>query len=151
MADLIQCDNCGAVLAKEDLFCGECGVPRPVPPETGPASDEAPAPAGTAESAEPLPGAPPEDDHEPLPPPRSPGSPEAGWRVAFFVLLGLGIMVCLAGVLAFVLVGSIGGDTTTVQEDWLISSLCCLLPVGGTGAILVAGGAVIWYMRLRSR
>ena len=151
MADLIQCDNCGAVLAKEDLFCAECGVPRPVPPETGPAPDEPPTPAGTAESAEPLPGAPSGGGLGSLPPPRSTASPEAGWRVAFFVLLGLGIMACLAGVLAFVLVGSIGGDTTTVQEDWLISSLCCLLPVGGTGAILVAGGAIIWYMRLRSR
>lgn len=71
--------------------------------------------------------------------------------MAFVVLVGLGIMICLAGVLGFLLFGSIGGDTTTVQEDWLISALCCLLPVGGTGAILAMAGAAIWYTRVRSR
>ena len=75
----------------------------------------------------------------------------ARWRVATIVLIGLGILACLAGLAGFLLVGSIGGDTTTRQEDWLISALCCLLPVGGAGAILAAVGAAVWSLRLRSQ
>jgi hypothetical protein len=79
------------------------------------------------------------------------GAAEARWRVATIVLVGLGILACLAGLISFLIVGSVGGDTTTQQEDWLIGALCCLLPVGGTGAILAAAGAAVWYTRLRSQ
>jgi hypothetical protein len=152
MTDLIQCDNCGAVLAEEDVFCGECGAPRSAPAEA-----IEPVVDGTAAVPEPDPVA------EPQPGVASPvrlapsaaegpaGSPEVGWRVAFLVLVVLGILACVAGLFAFLLVGSIGGDTTTPQEDWLFSALCCLLPVGGAGIVLAAVGAGIWYTRLRSR
>lgn len=168
MADLRQCDNCGAVLDKEDVFCGECGAPNPSLAEASePVATEPRAAPDADTGVEPLPDAPPEPDPdastEPLPdvlpapplspaaPPKPPTSAETGWRVAFAVLLIVGILACLAGVLGFVLSGVIGGDTTTKQEDWLIGALCCLLPIGGTGALLAVVGAVIWYSRLRSR
>jgi hypothetical protein len=79
------------------------------------------------------------------------GAAETRWRIAAIVLVGLGLLACLAGLVGFLLVGLIGGDTTTKQEDWLFGTLCCLLPVGGAGAILVALGAAAWYTRLRSQ
>jgi hypothetical protein len=81
----------------------------------------------------------------------SSGAAKDRWRVATIVLVGLGILACLAGLVGFLLAGLIGGDTTTKQEDWLIGALCCLLPVSGAGAIFAAAGAVAWHTRLRSR
>jgi hypothetical protein len=72
-----------------------------------------------------------------------------GWRVAFVVLLVLGVLTCLAGLLAFVLFGSMPGENTTVQEDWLFSAFCCLLPIGGIGLVMLAAGVTIWFSRLR--
>jgi hypothetical protein len=69
--------------------------------------------------------------------------------VAFPVLLVLGILACLFGLAAFLLFGSTGSDTTTPAEDWLIGAICCLLPIGGLGAILLAFGGAIWYTRIR--
>ena len=69
--------------------------------------------------------------------------------MAFVVLLVLGVLACLAGLLAFVLFGSMPGENMTVQEDWLYSAFCCLLPVGGTGLVLLAAGVTIWFSRLR--
>jgi hypothetical protein len=71
------------------------------------------------------------------------------WRVAFVVLLVLGVLSCLAGILAFVLFGSMPGENTTVQEDWLFSAFCCLLPIGGAGLLMLAAGVTIWFSRLR--
>lgn len=155
MADLIQCENCGAVLAKEDVFCGECGAPRlqepePVEPTAGrPLVDQPPVgPEPSSAVASAL-------DASPSPSTAAlqgtSGAADARWRVATIVLVGLGILACLAGLLGFLLVGSIGGDTTTKQEDWLIGALCCLLPVGGAGVILAAAGVAAWYTRLRSQ
>lgn len=138
MAERLQCDNCGAILLREDQFCGECGAPRPAPPE---AVEPSPAPEPKRPPSVP-----------PVPPSTQPNSSaEVRWRVASIVLLVLGVLACLAGLIAFALVGSIGGETTTVEEDWLFSAFCCLLPIGGTGAILAAVGAVIWYTRLKRR
>jgi hypothetical protein len=66
-------------------------------------------------------------------------------------MVGLGVLACLGGLLGFLLLGSIGGEATTVQEDWLIAALCCLLPLGGAGILLAAVGATIWYARQRPR
>jgi hypothetical protein len=147
MTEIIQCENCGAVLGKEDIFCGECGAPRPA---------AAAASAGPAEPAaqELQPVAEPAASVPPLVPPVSPSTPpsfsaQKGWRVAFLVLLVLGIIACVAGVASFLLLGSIPGENMTRQEDWLYAAVCCLVPIGGTGALLAAAGGVIWYARLR--
>ena len=138
MAGASQCDSCGAVLSVEDLFCGECGVPRPVAEAIEPSTAYEPA----VEEAKPA--------LDPSPDPSS-AAMDTRWRVSFTVLLVLGGLACLAGLVAFLLFGSIGGDTTTPAEDWLISAFCCLLPIGGAGAVLAAAGAAIWYTRVRSR
>jgi hypothetical protein len=67
------------------------------------------------------------------------------------VLIVLGILTCLAGLLAFLLAGFMEYEAMTVAENWLFSALCCLLPIGGAGAILIAVGAGLWYSRLRRR
>jgi hypothetical protein len=139
----MQCENCGAVLLDKDLFCGECGAPRtslpePVEPEPSalpaelePAADPSPAVSSAAPSA------------------REASTTATGWRVAFVVLLVLGVLACLAGLLAFVVFGATPGENTTVEEDWLYSAMCCLLPVGGTGLVLLAAGVTVWFSRLR--
>jgi hypothetical protein len=147
MAALIQCKNCGAVLASEDVFCGECGAPNPATEESlEPAAVEQPV---APPPASPLPAPPPA---EPIPAaPVQPKPSAMGWRVAFIALVVLGVIACLSGLLVFVLFGSMEGENTTPAEDWLFSALCCLLPIGGSGVILVASGAAIWFARLRDR
>jgi hypothetical protein len=152
MADLSQCDNCGAVLAKDDVFCGECGAPSASPPSPmGIAAEEMPAVPEPVLAEEPAPDTPPAPSPGAAPLTQPSEASEAGWRVATIVPLGLGLLACLAGLLTFLIVGSIGGTTTTPQENWLLSTLCCLLPLGGTGVVLAAVGAAIWYTRLRGR
>ena len=63
----------------------------------------------------------------------------------------MGFVLCLGGVVAFLLFGLMEGENTTPAEDWLYSALCCLLPIGGTGAILATVGLVLWSLRLRDR
>ncbi len=151
VADQIQCDNCGAVLGKEDTFCGECGVPRPSIAEvTESAAGEPSAVPDPAGSVQPVTDVSPTGP-SPSPPAGFSGPSEATWRPAAIVLIVLGVIACLAGLLGFLLLGSVGGETTTTQEDWLIGALCCLLPIGGTGALLAAVGAAIWHTRLRRR
>jgi hypothetical protein len=141
---LLQCENCGAVLAKEDIFCGECGAPRPSQAEVSETKDLARAevvtPAELTPRADPVPAAPARSE---------PAS--TGWRVAFIVLVVLGAIACIAGVLAFLLFGSMESEATTPAEDWLYAALCCLLPIGGTGVLLATGGLAIWYARVRNR
>ena len=141
MAQITQCENCGAVLAPEDAFCGECGAPRPQEP-SGVAE-----PAATS-SAKPV---------RPAPPPPAPTGPQptpqaqVGWRVAFFVLIILGAIACLAGVVAFLLFGLTDSESFTPEENWLYATICCLLPIAGSGALLLLGSLGIWYSRLRDR
>jgi hypothetical protein len=71
--------------------------------------------------------------------------------VAFIVLVVLGALACIAALAVFVIFGSIPGEGTTAQEDWIFSALCCLLPIGGFGAILVGAGAIVWFRRLKDR
>lgn len=133
MAAVTQCDNCGAVLAKEDLFCGECGAPRPHPGEVEEPSPGAPTTPATA---------------PPLPTPSS-GVPQTGWRVTAVVLVVLGLITCMVGVLAFLFAGSLEYESLTGLENWLVSALMCLLPIGGAGVFLLAISGIIWYTRLR--
>jgi hypothetical protein len=135
MAESIQCETCGAVLLKEDIYCGECGTPRPiVAPASGPAAPEPQAAA---------------------PPPRrteqTQASPGSAWRVAAIALGTIGAILCLLGMAAFLLFGLTEGGDVSPTENWIYSTFCCLLPIAGTGAILALFGAGIWWFRLRSR
>lgn len=121
MAETTQCENCGAALTADDQFCGECGAPRRLPDNGHGARLDTSAPSHSSRLVR--------------------------WRVAVVVLVNLGILACLAGVLGFLLFGSIGGEELTAQENWLIASVCCLLPIGGLGALLLAVGATLWYTR----
>jgi hypothetical protein len=134
MTAVIQCDNCGAVLAKEDLFCGECGVPRPV----------------ASEPEEALPNAAPTSDTITPPPAPPAAEPRTGWRVASVVSLVLGLLACVAGVLAFLLGGTLEYEGWGTTENWLFAAFCCLLPIGGAGIVLIAVGAAVWFKRLRN-
>lgn len=141
MADPTQCLSCGAVLLEEDLFCGECGSPRPAPGDavTGVVASEAFTPAADTPSR---------------PVPLSPGHPaggvQTGWRVAAFTLLGLGVLACVVGLLVFFVAGSTPSEGFTTSENWLFSAGCCLLPIAGAGVLFAAAGAAIWYRRLKN-
>jgi hypothetical protein len=69
--------------------------------------------------------------------------------VATVVLVVLGLLACVTAVLAFLLAGTLEYEDWTAGENWLFAALCCLLPIGGAGVILIAVGAVGWYTRLR--
>ena len=135
MAESIQCETCGAVLLKEDVYCGECGTPRPI---VAPASEPAePGPPGTP----------------PLPQrtEQAPAAPSAAWQVAAIALGIIGAILCLLGMAAFLLFGLTEGGDVSPTENWIYSTFCCLLPIAGTGAIVALFGAGIWWFRLRSR
>ena len=143
MTKTMQCENCGAVLLDKDLFCGECGAPRTSLPESS-----EPEPAVLPAELEPVPDSLPAASSA-TPSAQQSSTAATGWRVAFVVLLVLGVLACLAGLLAFLVFGATPGEDTTVQEDWLYSAMCCLLPVGGTGLVLLAAGVTVWFSRLR--
>jgi hypothetical protein len=133
MTGPIQCANCGAVLLKEDIFCGECGAPRPS--ETSPAEI----------MEEPL------SDAAPAAPPNRQAGSDTVWRVVAAVLGIGGALVCLLGLAVFLLFGLIETEDMTQAENWLISTTCCLLPIAGTGVAMAIAGLVIWWARLRNR
>jgi hypothetical protein len=143
MSRLEQCENCGAVLLPEDTFCGECGAPRPE--ATSSASPDAGPPASSLETT---PAEAPEERAVPATTP--PGrSTRSGWRAAFIALMVVGLLVCILGILAFVLLGASETEGFTAEDNWLISAVCCLLPMAGSGLALLLAGAGIWFVRLR--
>lgn len=142
MARQEQCRYCGAVLLPEDDFCGECGAPRPEAASPVP-SDARPStfpPAGRPEAA-------------PKPEELAEASPSAGtqtgWRAAFIALMIVGALVCLLGLSVFLFAGLTEAEGSTDQENWIFATLCCLLPIAGSGLVLMVAGAGIWYSRLR--
>jgi hypothetical protein len=141
MADPVQCDECGAILAEDDLFCGECGAVRPPGTEVSQPAVDAPALA------------PPAPPPAPSPVALSPValSPVARYRALFIVLIVLGIVTCILALISFLVVGALPSDVTTPQEAWLLSGICCLLPVGVAGLGLLIAGVVVWRKLLRDQ
>lgn len=136
MSQPIQCENCGAVLLQEDVFCGECGAPFSTP---RPGAD-----------APPTPQAAPPPQRPPAPrPPQS--SSNTAWRVAAIVLVIVGAIMCILGLSAFLIFGLTESEVATPTENWLYATFCCLLPIAGSGGILALAAAGIWYSRLRDR
>ncbi len=133
MAETVQCSNCGAILHEDDIFCGECSAPRA--PSTAPVDvpDE------------------PQANVPPSPPPARRSDPERGWLVAAAVLGTIAVLFCVLGILATVLFGIAPAEDVTPAEQWLMSAICCLLPIGGVGAVAGVAALVIWWSRLRNR
>lgn len=150
MPETIQCTNCGSILAEADVFCGECGAPHPLldPEAKVPAEPAAPPPAQPAPPQPARPGAPPYTSPRPAPPARP---SKTGWQVAVIILGVVGMLCCLAGIATFLFGGSVQSEGLSPEQNWLYSALICLLPIGGTGAILIMAAAAIWFIRLRER
>ncbi len=98
----MKCSNCGAELAPEDRFCGECGAPRPpVPPPIVEAELPEAQPPPPPVAAAPLPEAPPTRKRS-----------RRRWLAVGCVGLVLAAICMLAGAgLVWVLSDSLGGIT----------------------------------------
>lgn len=160
----VECHLCGAVLAPEDLFCGECGepvpgadatvppeaetAPKPVEPETEPASLEpSPAVPVAPSAVKPL-SAP---DEVPATQVLQPAG-RKGWVIGASVAGIAGMLLCLVGgALWAYLAFTPPPEGMTEAENVTLSTLCCGLPLVGPAIVLVAIAAVIWYVRLRNR
>ena len=59
--------------------------------------------------------------------------------------------LCLLGLAVFLLFGLTEAEDMTPAENWLLSTLCCLLPIAGTGVAMAVAGLVIWWAKLRNR
>jgi hypothetical protein len=137
MTETIPCDNCGAPLAAQDEFCGECGAPRPTLTQgVVPVGGEAP-PASV--------------EYEVLPPA---APPSASRRSSGGARTAAKIIAILAAVAAVGLcgLGLIVALVTPVEEasrtEMLAgSTILCLCP--GTLALILA--IVLWAVVIRRR
>jgi hypothetical protein len=137
MAETILCDNCGATVAPEDQFCGECGAPRTtlIP---GPVAAEPEIPPASVEY-EPAPSA--------TPPSVPRGSSEGGRTAAKVIaILAAVVAVGLCGLgLIIALVTPVGEASRT---DMVVgSTLLCLCP----GVLALVLALVLWAVVVRRR
>jgi hypothetical protein len=144
MSEVLECSNCGAVLLEADLFCGECGAPRPaVALPSEPSSVDQAATESTA--------APPRVSPSPASEPARPTSRQGPWHIIVIALSVLSVLLCVVGVIAFLLFGLTESDVASPQENWLYSTICCLVPIAGTGVVVGLAALGIWLVRLRKR
>lgn len=139
MAETILCDNCGAPLAPEDGFCGECGAPRPtLTPGVSPARAETPPYTVEATAGPP-----------PLPmPPSPPRARSEGGRTAAKVIaiLSAVVSVGLCGMgLILALITPV--QDATKQDMLLTSTLCCF----GPGILALILAVILWLVVVRRK
>jgi hypothetical protein len=63
----------------------------------------------------------------------------------------LSVLLCLVGLVVFLLFGLTDSDVTSPEENWLFSTICCLLPIAGSGLMVGLAAIGIWFVRLRKR
>ncbi len=161
--DIVECPSCGAVLTEEDVFCGECGAPRPgvtldVRAEDG--AELAPSAArGATEGAAAEPSAEADERLDRRPTPAPPEQKPAGrpltraerWRIVAVVVTVLaGVAACglilLGLLLAFVIpdpdTGEVAGSAMITAASWV-----CFCP----GVLALVAAAVLWAVAIRKR
>jgi hypothetical protein len=138
MAETILCDNCGARLAPEDQFCGECGAPRPTlaPGAVPPQVETQPAPVAV--------------EYEPVPPtvpsPVSKGSSE-GKRTAAKVIAILSVVVAI-GLCGSGFILALLQPTDIDKTDWLLGTSVCFVCPGLLALVLAV---VLWALVVRRK
>jgi len=118
----VKCPECGAEVAPGDVFCGNCG--KMVLAE---------------ESAVPSP--PP-----PSPPTASPADRARKAMTISIILVSVGAVLCLAGLIASVVVTAMPSEEYSLAESALVSAICCLAPFALPGTILAIIGGVVWFV-----
>ena len=158
MADALECSNCGAILTREDLFCGECGAPRPsspvgtelVTPDAPPPRVPEPEDLQPSPPSGPAPPSPAAHRPIPAPPPRPRGISE-GWRtvstiIAFLALSGALVMIVVGILIGFVFLDPDTGQAAT-EPLILGASLLCFCP----SALLIAGAVTLYALVIRRK
>jgi hypothetical protein len=84
-------------------------------------------------------------------PVRPPESRQRLWQIGAITLGLLGVLLCLAGLAAFLLFGLTDSEFASPEENWLYATICCLIPIAGTGLMFGLAAVGIWLARLRKR
>lgn len=83
--------------------------------------------------------------------PASPKSRLGLWQITVIALTLLSALLCLAGLAAFLIFGLTDSDVASPQENWLYSTICCLVPITGPGIVLGFAALGIWLARVRNQ
>lgn len=144
MTDHHQCDNCGAILAEDDLFCGECGAPQPAAQSTPEAAQPGPAPTA-APGSEPVPEA--ASSAAPAKSTRTPRQFRTAGIIAVTLALAAAALLCAMGLFTTFLVPDSETGLTATQDMLIFSGLCCFCP----GALAVIVAVVVWVLVIRRK
>ncbi len=139
MAETVLCDNCGAPLAPEDGFCGECGAPRPtLTPGIAPAGPEIP-PRSVEATFTPAPLSPPA-----FPPRARSGGGRTAAKVIAILSAVVSMGLCGIG-LILALITPV--QDATKQDMLLTSTLCCFSP----GILALVLAVILWIVVVRRK